>query len=170
MTWPRSRSGTALLSVLGVLVCSVAACTQPRPATESGRDGWLTGTVDERFNTVATQLRGFDMAMVETGYRYNELYWAAVDGNWEYAQYQTEKIRTAIENGLERRPLRAASAETFLTIVLPAVEDAIAQRDLARLQERMVTLRSTCNSCHDAEAVAFVHVGEPTVRPFTATE
>lgn len=39
-----------------------------------------------------------------------------------------------MENGLVRRPLRAKSAETFLDIVLPAVQDAIKQRDRALLQ------------------------------------
>ena len=126
--------------------------------------------MDDRFDTVARQLRGFDMAMVETGCRYNELYWAAQDSNWGYAQYQAEKIRTAIENGLERRPKRAASAETFLTIALPSVEEAIAERDATLLRERLGSLRSTCNSCHEAEQVEFVHVGEPQARPFTALE
>jgi hypothetical protein len=126
--------------------------------------------VDDKFNTVAKQLRGFDMAMVETGYRYNELYWAAQDGNWGYAEYQAGKIRTAIENGLQRRPKRAKSAETFLTIVLPAVEEAIKKHDGGLLKERMVTLRSTCNTCHEDEQVEFVHVGEPRTRSFTAIE
>jgi hypothetical protein len=108
------------------------------------------------------------MAMVETGYRYNEFYWAALDSNWGYADYQIKKIRTAVENGLERRPKRAKSAETFLTIVLPAVEEAIAKHDGTLLKERLVTLRSTCNTCHEAERVEFVRVGEPRMRSFTA--
>jgi hypothetical protein len=73
------------------------------------------------------------MAMVETGYRYTELYWAAQDDNWGYADYQIKKIRTAVENGLERRPKRAASAETFLKVMLPAVEEAITRRDASLL-------------------------------------
>jgi hypothetical protein len=40
----------------------------------SGEGGWLAGTVDDKFDTVAKQLRRFDMAMVETGYRYSELH------------------------------------------------------------------------------------------------
>ena len=133
-----------------------------------GEGGWLAGTVDEKFEAVAAQLRGFDMAMVETGYRYNELYWAAQDSNWGYADYQAGKIRTAIENGLKRRPLRAKSAETFLTIVLPDVQNAIKQRDATLLRQRLGSLRSTCNSCHEAEKVEFVQVGDPQVRTFTA--
>lgn len=155
--------------VLTVALWGTAACTQPPPAaTAVGEGGWLAGTADEKFATVATQLRGFDMAMVETGYRYNELYWAAQDSNWGYAEYQAGKIRTAIENGLKRRPLRAKSAETFLTIVLPAVQDAIKQRDAPLLQQQLGSLRSTCNSCHEAEKVEFVHVGDPQVRTMTA--
>lgn len=157
--------------VLAVSLCSGTACTQPPPAaTAVGEGGWLAGTVDEKFEMVATQLRGFDMAMVETGYRYNELYWAGQDSNWGYAEYQAGKIRTAIENGLKRRPLRAKSAETFLTIVLPAVQEAIKERDAARLQERLGTLRATCNACHEAEKVEFVRVEEPRIRTLTARQ
>ena len=167
MAQHRRRWDLRSLVVLTLTLGSLAACTQSPPATVSGEGGWLAGTADQKFDTVAKHLRGFDMAMVETGYRYNELYWAAQDGNWGYAQYQIQKIRTAVENGLERRPTRAASAETFLKIVLPAVEDAIARRDASLLRERLVTLRSTCNTCHEAEKVEFVHVGEPQVRTFT---
>lgn len=159
--------------LVGLLFFGVAACTQrPTATTEappavvaSGEGGWLAGTVDQKFDTVAKQLRGFDMAMVETGYRYTELYWAVQDQNWGYADYQIKKIRTAVENGLERRPKRAKSAETFLTIVVPAVEEAIAKRDATLLRERLATLRSTCNTCHEAEKVEFMRVGEPQVRP-----
>lgn len=163
------------LLLLALATAAPAACggpadTQPPPpaATAVGEGGWLAGTADQKFEAVAKQLRGFDMAMVETGYRYNELYWAARDGNFEYAEYQAGKIKTAIDNGLQRRPKRAKSAETFLTVVLPSVQEAIKQRDAKLLQERMGTLRSTCNSCHKDEQVEFVRVGEPQTRPFTA--
>ncbi|MBM3778712.1 MAG: hypothetical protein FJW23_10825 [Acidimicrobiia bacterium] len=104
---------TGMAFVVGTLAagCAPPPAEVPPPAeTAVGADGWLSGTTDEKFETVAKQLRGFDMAMVETGYRFNELYWAVQDGNFGFAKYQTEKIRTALENGLERRPRRAKSA------------------------------------------------------------
>jgi hypothetical protein len=164
---PHCRHARSLV-VLTLALVSIAACTQAPPAAGSGEGGWLAGTPDEKFETVAKHLRGFDMAMVETGYRYNELYWAARDSNWGYAQYQTQKIRLAIEGGLERRPKRAASAQIFLGAALPAVEDAIARRDANLLRERVGAMRLICNACHVAEKVEFVHVGEPQVRPSTA--
>jgi hypothetical protein len=171
----KRRRGPCAGIALAVAVAGLAAgCAQPpieapvAPVTAVGEGGWLAGTADGKFETVAKHLRGFDMAMVETGYRYNELYWAAQDANWGYAEYQVLKIRTAIENGLERRPKRAKSAETFLTIVLPSVEEAIKQRDAELLRERMGPLRSTCNSCHEDEQVEFIRIGEPQVRTFAA--
>jgi hypothetical protein len=157
--------------VLGLTLAfaGATACSRPAPARASREGGWVAGNVDQKFDTVAKHLRGFDMAMVETGYRYTELYWAAQDDNWGYADYQIKKIRTAVENGLERRPKRAASAETFLKVMLPAVEEALTRRDASLLREPIEALRSTCNACHQAEKVEFVRVGVPTVRPFTAS-
>jgi hypothetical protein len=169
MLWFQFTSVLRWIFAVALAFAAVTACSRPAPATPSGEGGWLAGTVDRKFDTVAKHLRGFDMAMVEAGYRYNELYWAAQDENWGYADYQVKKIRTAVENGLERRPKRAPSAATLLKVVLPAVEEAIARRDSALLRERIGALRSTCNSCHQAEKVEFVHVGVPQVRPFTAS-
>ncbi len=125
---------------------------------------WLKGSVDERFSTVAKHLRGFDMAMMETGHRYAELYWAGVDGNWAYADYQIKKIRTTVQNGLERRPKRAASAETFLTIVVPAVEEAITNKDSDLFWNRFGAMTASCNACHENEQAGFAHIVLPTAR------
>ena len=132
------------------------------PVPEDAR--WLlTGTNDERFARVGRQLRGFDVAMVETGYRYGELYWAGQDQNWDYAKYQIGKIRTAVRNGVERRPKRGPSAQ-MLEGALPGVEEAITAKDPALFAQRFNVLTATCNACHQAERVPFVHVRPPSVR------
>ena len=76
-----------LLLALGLFGCSrdtprevpaEAAPTAPIP--EDAR--WLLeGSTDERFVRAAAHLRGFDVAMVETGYRYGELAWGGRDRN-----------------------------------------------------------------------------------------
>jgi hypothetical protein len=139
------------------------AC-QPQDNRPAGSDGWLKGDQDEKFNTVAGQLRGFDMAMVETGYRYAELYWAGQDQNWEYADYQVDKIRTAIENGLERRPKRSESAQPFLQTDLPAMKAAIQAQDTVLFRKNFVLLQASCRSCHVKEDVPFIQAVIPQVR------
>jgi hypothetical protein len=128
-----------------------------------GGAAWLAGSTDERFVQVARHLRGFDLAMVETGYRYNELYWAGQDSNWGFATYQLEKIQTAIQNGLERRPKRAPSA-VILDAPLARVGDAIESRDTEAFDRAFDVLTATCNACHQTEQVSFVVVRKPTLR------
>jgi hypothetical protein len=155
---------------LAIAACSggpsESAATAPPSDAGAAAEGtlWLlSGSDDERFAKVAKHLRGFDMAMVETGYRYNELYWAGQDRNWGYAKYQVEKIRTAVSNGVERRPKRGASAGV-LESALSVVEEAIAAEDTALFAASFDQLTETCNACHRTEQVPFVHVRPPTVR------
>jgi hypothetical protein len=128
-----------------------------------GGASWLQGSTDERFALVAGQLRGFDMAMVEVGYRYGELYWAGQDRNWGFADYQLEKIGTAIANGLVRRPKRAESAR-MIEGPLAGVREAVETEDPRAFADAFEALTTTCNLCHQAEKMPFVVVREPTIR------
>jgi hypothetical protein len=166
------RSALALLFGLATGACSRPPSQSSAPAPSQSAAGaqpsegaaWLlSGTNDERFARVARQLRGFDVAMVETGYRYGELYWAGQDQNWEFAKYQIEKIRTAVKNGVERRPKRGPSAQV-LEGALSGVEDAIAAKNPALFAERFAVLTASCNACHQTEGVPFVHVRPPAIR------
>ncbi len=127
------------------------------------RGAWLSGDVDERFALVAKHLRGLDMAMVEVGYRYTELYWASQDRNWEYAAYQLAKIEKAMANGVERRPLRAPSA-LMLDTAVQQVRVAITDRDEPGIDAAIETLTTTCDACHKAEQFGFITVVPPSVR------
>jgi hypothetical protein len=73
-------------------------------------------------------------------------------------------MRVAIENGLERRPKRAASAESFLTDGLPAMKRIVKQRDSTTFLQGMQTLNSCCNACHGKEKVPFFAVNFPVAR------
>ena len=72
----------------------------------STKSNWLmdTNSSEQKFKAIQKQLRGFDLAMVEVGYRFNSFYFALKDKNYDLAHYQWDKIKKAIENGIERRP------------------------------------------------------------------
>jgi hypothetical protein len=156
------------LSLLVVVGCSREPSREsPAPpasasAPEDAR--WLLeGATDERFIRVAAHLRGFDVAMLETGHRYAELYWAGRDRNWDYATYQLGKIETAVARGVERRPKRAASAR-MLERAVNGVREAVTACDSSAFDTAFTTLTATCNACHQAEHVAFIRVAPPTTR------
>lgn len=172
-----AKSGADIARRTVVVLAYLAAGCSREPAPSGAEDApagstvmppteaaWLlAGSTDDRFVRVARQLRGFDVAMAETGYRYGELYWAGQDRNWDYAKYQVEKIRTAVKNGVERRPKRGPSAQ-MLEDALQGVESAIGAKDAALFAERFEGLTGTCNACHVAERVPFVRVWPPSVR------
>jgi len=150
-------------TIILILTHGLFACNH-QTEKETVQGDWIKGTEAEQIKTVEKQFRGFDNAMVETGYRYQELYWAGQDQNWEYADYQLEKIKIAIENGLERRPKRAKSAEHFLTYVLPEMKKSLEKKDTVIFNKNFQIMTISCNSCHAMEKVPFFSVQIPTER------
>lgn len=152
-----------ILIVTSLTLVSFSSCSTDDTEPVGSQD-WLTGDTREKLETITNHLRGFDMAMVETGYRYNELYWAGEDENWNYARYQIEKIALAMDRGLERRPARAASAESFMNHAIPEMEDAIETEDSDEFKRAFDNFTRSCNACHGAEQVPHFNVKKPEMR------
>ena len=128
--------------------------------------GWYVGLAPEaRPAAIERQLRGFETSMAEVSYRYIEMYFGALDGNWDYAAHMGDHLATALATGLERRPEHRKNAEAlFLKTAYPQVMAAIKARDLALFKQRIETMRAACTACHAAEAHPYIKIGVPTVR------
>lgn len=131
---------------------------------QESKGEWISGTKTEQLKTIEKHLRGFDIAMIEVDYRYQGLYWAGKDNNWDYANYQLDKIKLTIENALQRRPKRANSAENFLQNVLPEMKKSLESKDTAIFNKTFEILTLNCNGCHAAEQVPFFTVKPPVQR------
>jgi hypothetical protein len=133
--------------------CAAAHAEQPAPVNEH----WLKEASSGQRDQLERHLRGLDVAMVEIGYRFNELHFAGEDRNWPYAQYQIEKIELALKLALERRPKRAESARPLLQETIPFVKQAInnaaSDNQSEAYQAALERLRTDCMKCHVAEAV-----------------
>lgn len=154
------RVGSLLVLLVSALL--LGGCRSGAPPVAAAT--WIASRPDDQRVQLERQLRGFDVAMVETGQRYIDLYWAGRDANWDAAAYQLAKIRLAIENGLERRPKRAASAKPFLDGPLAATAEAVTARDAKLFAARFEALTASCNVCHAMERVAFFEVRPPRSR------
>lgn len=156
------KSKTVWLVLAAFACITIAtACQNVAPA----KNNWIHGDSGQRWTTVERHLRGLDVAMVEIGYRYQELYWAGVESNWEYADYQLTKLRLSLANALERRPKRRASAEKLFLPLLDDMKRAVVGKERAGFEENFARLTAACNSCHSAESVASFRVDVPTERP-----
>jgi hypothetical protein len=134
---------------------------------DHGSDGklrWLPEDEHARLLAIEEQLGGFSRTMTEVGYRFNELYFAGLDENWEYADYQLEHIEEAVEAGIIRRPKRAPSSQGFLKRDIPAMKRAIDGKNREAFLASFEEFRQSCNTCHAMERVPFISVVTPEVR------
>lgn len=146
-----------------VLCASLCSCSsQPDPMDQ--RDGspndWLLSAPDDdaRFRLLQTQLRGFDQPMWEVGERFERIHTALERRNYPLAAYHWEKIRTAIENGVAKRPKRRENAEAlFLRPVWSDVQADLKSEDQARAWAAFERAKTACQSCHQAEQVPFMN-------------
>ncbi|KEO74173.1 hypothetical protein [Anditalea andensis] len=143
---------------------TLIACNNQSKTYPSGSDGWLTGTEEEKFEEVASQLGGFSRTMIEVAYRYSELYWAGQDENWDYADHQLEHLVEVLEDGLKRRPARAESAQDFLQHTVSEMEELIVKEEKVAFLEGFRSLTTACNACHAREGESFIVIREPEFR------
>jgi hypothetical protein len=154
---------TQIISVI-VIISTLIACNNQDRTYTSGKDGWLRGTQEEKFDEVANQFGGFSRTMVEVAYRYSELYWAGQDENWDYADHQLEHLLEVLEDGLKRRPARAESAQDFINHTIPEIEDLIIKEDKEAFLQGFRSLTTACNACHAKEDESYIVIREPEVR------
>jgi hypothetical protein len=158
-----AEGASLAFSVAALGVALIAWRAAERASVSNGTE-WLRGADGERFQEVERQLRGLDVAMMEVSYRFVELHFAGQDGNWDYAKYQTQKIETALQLALVRRPKRAESAAPFLNEDLPAVLEVVERRDAEAFPDVMERLRTACMKCHVRENLPYFVVELPEVR------
>lgn len=160
---------STLLAMLAVLVTAGGfapplhgeQAAAPAPAAgERNPDDWLLNAPDDtaRFKLIQQQARGFSASMNEVGRRYDALYDALGDKNFELAAYQWQKIKEVIQGGYTRRPKRQANADAILIQKLfePVLAD-FKSSDPAKAWTAFAQVRGACMACHEAEKVGFMN-------------
>ncbi len=145
-----------------ILAIAISACQTQTEQTFETR--WAGEDLQEIISNLESQHGGFDRTMIQTNYRYNELYWAGQDENWAYAEYQLDEMLEGLEDGFIRRPEREASAAQFVDQAAPRLLQAIQAGDKAAFQESFVRFASSCNTCHAMEEVPFIQMIIPEIR------
>ena len=133
----------------------------------STTSNWLLETKGDKqkFTKIQKQFRGFDLAMVEVGYRFNSFYFAIKDKNYDLAHYQLDKIKKAMKNGVERRPKRMKNTKSmFLNKQYKAMDKALSTKDSLLIKKEYINTKQLCNACHVAERVPFIKVIDPIYR------
>lgn len=148
------------LAFLAVLVLPACSSEPERSGKPASPNDWLLSAKDDeaRFDMLQKQLRGFDQPMWEVGERFERLHGALLRGNHPLAVYHWEKIKTTIENGIVKRPKRAANAKAlFLDPVWADVDAALKVNDANKAWAAFDRAKAACMACHVAEKVEFMN-------------
>lgn len=178
MTYTKHVTAVALALVAIVAVTkggdwtrAVAQTTEP-PRFPAGLRGlaegqdkppsnnWLLDarTDEERFRRLQVHSGGTDQQMWQIGYRYEEVYQAIADENWELGTHHWGKLRNVFNVALMKRPNRTPNAEAlFLDDNWQLLAAALEAGDAAAAHETFLQERQVCMSCHVAEGFEFIN-------------
>ena len=115
-------------------------------------------TDEERFRRLQILAGGTDQQMWQMGYRWEQVYRAIIDRNWELGTYHWGKLRDVFNVALMKRPNRTPNAESmFLTNEWQKLDAAMKAKDAAAAQKEFLAERNACLQCHVAEGMTFLN-------------
>ncbi len=146
------------------LTLSLASGNVLASSAEPVAGDWRKSATDEeKMAQLIEVMRGASNLMIEMGERYKNLYWAAKQGKWAFAEYQREEMQDLVETLTITRPGRATTAQVFLDEGFQALDAALPSRDWGRFNAAFEAMRGQCMSCHRANDHAFIEL--PQVPP-----
>lgn len=148
------------ITITALLVLSACSAEPEQTKKPDSPNDWLLSAEDDsaRFELLQKQLRGFDQPMWEVGERFERLHTALQRGNNALASYHWEKIKVTIENGIAKRPKRAANAKALLLDSIWAdVDAALKSDDAGKAWPAFERAKAACMACHVAEKVEFMN-------------
>ena len=112
----------------------------------SGYNGHAYFTIDD----IAAMLPGPARLMPGVGNRWWKVYYAAKEGNWPLAEFETKEVEELIDMSMITRPKYAEWMEPFIKDDLGAVKAAIKKQDWAEFEEVYQQAVKNANDYHKA--------------------
>ncbi len=126
---------------------------------------WLTGTTDEKLNTLAAIQPGLGTVMREYADRYGIMYYAAKAGNWDMAAYQLKEALEIQEVAETTRPKRKSGLQRFEQTYLQPIDAAIKAKNWSEFEAAWNAGVEGCNRCHKATGYGYIVYQLPPAPP-----
>ena len=117
---------------------------------------WLTGTMDEKFDTLANIQPGLGTVMIEYSNRIGNVYYAAQVANWGMAAYQLNEMVEIQEVAETTRPARKEALQGFEQAALAPLANDIVNQDLDAFNRDFAITVAYCNGCHVANGFGYI--------------
>jgi len=125
-------------------------------------DDWRSNaSVNEKVQNLIEVMPSASVIMLQMGERYKNLYWAAKQEKWDFAEYQMEEMRELVNMLIITRPGRAETAKMFRTAVFEKLTTAVESRKWNQFEKGFELLRTECMQCHARNDHAFITLPIP---------
>ena len=96
--------------------------------------------------------------MREVGDRFQNMYFAAKDGNWALAAYMSKYMNGAMNPAKLTKPAEYDTWKKFYEGRFAAVDKTIQDKDKAGFETAYTKVISSCNTCHEMMGYGFIKV------------
>ena len=140
----RIKTRTACIATLFALSGGIAAAAE--------------ADLQKQIDEVRGALPKFAIPMREVGDRFQNIYFAAKDGNWALAAYMAKYMNGSMNPASVTKPSEYAVWKGFYENTFAPVNKAIMAKDWKALDTAYTAVISDCNGCHKAMGYGFIQV------------
>ena len=109
-------------------------------------------------NDVIGALPKFAIPMREVGDRFQNMYFAAKDGNWALAYYMSKYMNGAMNPAKVTKPDEYGMWKSFYDDTFAPVNKAIVAKDFKAFEKEYAAAMKGCNECHAGLGYGFIKV------------
>lgn len=141
------RARQVIVTVAAISFCNVAPVL--------GQDG---KDIQKQIDEVRSALPKFAIPMREVGDRFQNMYFAAKDGNWALAAYMSKYMNNSMNPASVTKPVEYKVWKAFYDDTFANVNKAIQAKDFKAFDTAYNAVISNCNDCHKAMDYGFIKV------------
>ncbi len=125
-------------------------------STAQASDWRKTGSNELKLDNVVKVMPGASTIMLQMGERYKNLYWAAKQEKWTFAEYQVEEMESLLITLMITRPKRASTTKHFLNDAFDLFPAAIKNKRWQQFTVAFEHMRKRCMTCHEQNKHEFI--------------
>jgi hypothetical protein len=114
--------------------------------------------LQKQVDEVKGALPKFAIPMREVGDRFQNMYFAAKDGNWALAAYMSKYMNGAMNPASVTKPAEYKVWKSFYDDTFAPVNKAIQAKDVKGFETAYMGVIKNCNGCHDGMGYGFIKV------------
>jgi len=142
-----AKKTTLIMVMVGMFLLSCAPFLYAAEADLQKQIDAIKGTIPK-----------FAIPMREVGDRFQNMYFAAKEGNWGLAAYMSKYMYGAMSPASLTKPKEYGEWKSFYNNTFAPVNKAIQAQDWKAFEKEYTAVISGCNGCHAAMGYGFIEV------------